>query len=268
MNARYAIYFIPEPGTALARLGSALLGRDTETGHAVAQPSFPGFSQERLHALTANARRYGLHATLKAPFFLNQGMTERNLLLFAARFAGCRQAIILPRLELARIGSFFALVPSGKSPKEQEAIRDINALAADAVSFFDPFRAAPSEQEIARRNPQKLSTRQRELLVVWGYPYVFEEYRFHITLTGKLNENVESDEMGKRLSSYLAAACNEPVAISGICICKQMTHVDLLMSDLHSGNTAADFMPLKKFCFHHGKTRRTTGFKSWQHACS
>ena len=266
MNIRYAIYFIPEPGTALARLGSALLGRDSETGHAVAQPSFPGFSQERLHDLTANARRYGLHATLKAPFFLNQGMTEHNLLLFAARFAECRQAIVLPRLELARIGSFFALVPSRKSLKEQEAIRHINALAADAVSFFDPYRAAPSEQEIARRNPQKLSARQRELLVVWGYPYVFEEYRFHITLTGKLNENAESDDMERSLSSYLAAACNEPVVVSGICVCKQMIHNDLSMFDSLSGNTGVDFMLLRKFCFHHSKAQQPTGFKRWKYA--
>jgi hypothetical protein len=256
VNARYAIYFTPEPGTALANLGSALLGRDSETGHAVTQPSFPGLSPERLRTLTADARLYGLHATLKAPFFLDQKMTERHLLLFAARFAEGRQAIILPKLELARIGSFFALVPSSKSREEQEAIQHINALAADAVSFFDPFRAAPSEQEIARRNPQKLSARQRALLVAWGYPYVFEEYRFHITLTGRLNENAQSDHMEKGLSSYLAAACSEPVTISSISICRQKICNNLLLPCSYSENSGHGFVPLRRFCFHHSKTRQ------------
>jgi hypothetical protein len=222
MNARYAIYFVPESGTALARLGSTLLGRDSETGHSVAQPTFSNLSQARLYTLTADARHYGLHATLKAPFFLKQGMTEHDLLLFADNFAMCRQPIVLPKLTLKRIGSFLALVPSGENREGREAIHSINALAADAVAFFDPFRAAPSEQEIARRNPQALSLRQRALLAEWGYPYVFEEYRFHITLADRLNESIGS--IKKCLSAHLAAVRGKAIAISSICVCKQATH--------------------------------------------
>jgi hypothetical protein len=224
MNTRYAIYYIPKPQTALADLGSTLLGRDSETGHAVPQPLFTGFSQEHLHALTANARRYGLHATLRAPFFPKPGMTERDLLLAAARFAKSRQSITLPRLKFARLGSFFALVPSEESPEERQAVQGINALAADAVSFFEPFRAAPSEQEIARRNPGKLSVRQRAFLAEWGYPYVFDEYRFHITLADKPCGSAETRSLEKKLRTYLATVCNENVTISSICICKQRLH--------------------------------------------
>jgi len=238
MNARYAIYYIPEPETALANLGSALLGRDSETGYIVAQPVFSGFSQERVRTLTADARLYGLHATLKAPFFLKEGMTELGLLLAAANFVQGREAILLPRLELARPDSFFALAPSGGTPEERKAAQDINALAAEAVSLFDPFRAAPSEQEIARRHQHTLSTRQRALLAKWGYPHVFDEYHFHITLTGRLHEGVETLTLEERLRAYFTSVCAENMAVSSICVCKQTPH----------GNDC-DFTLLKRFHF-------------------
>ena len=222
MNARYAVYYIPEPETALARLGSALLGRDSETGHNVAQPVFAGLSQERLHTLTDGARRYGLHATLKAPFFLKPGMPERELLLAATHFAVDRKAIILPRLQLARLGSFFAFVPSEGSPKERQILHRVNVFAADVVTFFDHFRAAPTEQETARRNPHTLSVRQRALLADWGYPYVFDEYRFHITLTDCLRSSTEAQAMGENLGAYFVKIGNENMVIASICICKQI----------------------------------------------
>ncbi|MCL2874897.1 MAG: DUF1045 domain-containing protein [Betaproteobacteria bacterium] len=238
MNARYAVYFVPEPETALAKLGSALLGRDSEAGHPVPQPRFPGFPEEKLRALTVDARRYGLHATLKAPFFLKQGMTERDLLFFADKFVMGRQPIVLPGLAVKRIGSFFALVPSGETPEGQEAIQRINALAADAVSFFDPFRAAPSEQEIARRHPENLSARQRALLIEWGYPYVFDEYRFHITLTDRLREGAETRPLEESLRTHFGQVCNERVSVSSICFYKQSLR-----------DTGCEFMLLKRLHF-------------------
>ena len=38
-----------------------------------------------------------------------------------------------------------------------------------------------------RRNPSALTSRQREQLERWGYPYVMEDFRFHMTLTGRLD---------------------------------------------------------------------------------
>jgi len=236
MKPRYAVYFVPEPGTALAKLGSALLGRDSETGCPVSQPRFPGFMEEELRALTADARRYGLHATLKAPFFLKEGMTEPDLLLFADRFVMGRQSIVLPRLLVKRIGAFFALVLSEETPPEREASQRINTLAADTVSLFDPFRTAPSGVEIARRNPQKLSARQLKLLAKWGYPYVFDEYRFHFTLTNKLGDDAAADVVQKRLEAYFQAVCHAPLDLSSLCICKQIV-------------PGAEFMLLQRFYF-------------------
>jgi len=249
VSVRYAIYFVPEPGTAIALLGSALLGRDSETGNPLPQVHLADFSQQRLHDLTEAARRYGLHATLKAPFFLKKGMTERDLMLSAACFVMGRQTITLPQLELSRIGSFFALVPPEESQEELTAIECINTLAADATVFFDPFRDAPSEQEFTRREPQKLTARQRALLAEWGYSYVFDEYRFHITLTDKLSDSGEARRMEECLRAYFTPVCNEAMVVSSICICKQITPDPSSIADAHPGSNGSAFMPIMRFGF-------------------
>lgn len=242
MCFRYAIYCIPEPQTPLAALASALLGRDSEKGEDIAQAVLPGFSPERLRDLTADARRYGVHATLKAPFFLKPGLTEEALLHAADRFVLGRKPLTLPRLQLTRIGSFFALTPPRKTAEEAAAVEGINAFAAEVLSFFDAFRAAPSEQEIARRKPHSLSPRQREHLRAWGYPYVLDEYRFHITLTDRIDEQSEAARMEEALRGYCSALAAMPLHISGICVCRQeASHAP----DAPSASRA--FMPLQRF---------------------
>jgi hypothetical protein len=54
------------------------------------------------------------------------------------------------------------------------------------VMAFDDFRAPATEAELARRNQAKLTPRQRELLSAWGYPYVLDEFGFHLTLTDRI----------------------------------------------------------------------------------
>ena len=94
--SRYAIYFAPARATPLWELGVRWLGRDPETGAALAPPEVPGFSAGRLCALTAPARRYGWHATLKAPFRLREGLSEYDLALAVRAFAARLSAVALP----------------------------------------------------------------------------------------------------------------------------------------------------------------------------
>jgi hypothetical protein len=72
-------------------------------------------------------------------------------------------------------------VPAGASA-------ELEGLAADCVLQFDAFRAPMTDEDRARRNPSRLTPRQRGYLDRWGYPYVFEEFRFHMTLTGRLDD--------------------------------------------------------------------------------
>jgi len=77
------------------------------------------------------------------------------------------------------ISGFIAVVPAEPSP-------ELERLAADCTREFDSFRAPLTPDARTRRNPSDLTPRQREYLDRWGYPYVMEQFRFHMTLTGRL----------------------------------------------------------------------------------
>lgn len=173
---RYALYYTPPPGD-FSDFGAAWLGWDPATGQEVAQPGLPGLD---LAALTEAPRRYGFHATLKAPFRLAPGQDEAALRRALAALAADLDPVTLDGLALTPIGGFLALTPEG----DQAAL---NTLAAQVVAGLDPFRAPLSDAERARRNPDRLSTRQQGLLDRWGYPYVMDEFRFHMTLCGDLD---------------------------------------------------------------------------------
>jgi putative phosphonate metabolism protein len=176
---RYAIYFAPEPGSVLDRFGAELLGYDVHQGADVPFPSGMKLPSE-WHEMTQDPRKYGFHATLKAPMALAQGKSEGQLIAACAAFAGAPRTIPVIKPVVDVISGFIAIVPAVASA-------DLERLAADCTSEFEPFRAPLTEQDRARRNPSKLTPRQRDLLDRWGYPYVFEEFRFHLTLTGRLN---------------------------------------------------------------------------------
>lgn len=176
---RYAIYFAPRRASAWGRFGARWLGRDAATGAPVEQPAVAGVARDALLELTAAPRTYGFHATLKAPFALCDGAPRSALAGALADFCRARGAIPLPPLEVARLADFLALVPAARDGR-------VNELAADCVREFEAFRAPLAAAELDRWRRHGLSPRQDRYLEEWGYPYVFAEYRFHLTLTGSL----------------------------------------------------------------------------------
>jgi putative phosphonate metabolism protein len=175
---RYAIYFTPPQDDPLTRLAAGWLGRDAFGGATPDAPETPGLPRAEIVAQTKDARRYGFHATLKAPFRLADGESVAELDEAVAALAGSFEPIALP-LVLAELDGFLALVPAAANPA-------LNRLAGDIVRSLDRFRAPLSEAEIARRKPDKLGPELRGNLLRWGYPYVFEAFQFHMTLTDRL----------------------------------------------------------------------------------
>jgi putative phosphonate metabolism protein len=176
---RYAIYYAPASGSELDRFGAHLLGYDAFSG---AELPFPdGFAQlvPDWRDLTQDPREYGFHATLKAPLSLATGRTETELLAACETFAGTPRPIPIVQPVVDMISGFIAVVPASPSA-------ELSRLAADCVSRFDRFRAPLAPTDRARRNPAGLTPRQCEQLDRWGYPYVMEDFRFHMTLTGRL----------------------------------------------------------------------------------
>ena len=96
----------------------------------------------------------------------------------------------------------------------------LNALAAACVRKFDTFRASLSDGELRRRRQSPLNERQERMLQRWGYPYVMECFRFHITLTRRLEAD-EIEPVMMHLRVYLAAALHEPQRVDGIALCHQ-----------------------------------------------
>ncbi|MDR2799893.1 MAG: DUF1045 domain-containing protein [Desulfovibrio sp.] len=216
---RYAIYYVPERDTALERLGSSLLGRDICTGDFLPQPGLRGIAPDGIFMLTRDARRYGLHATLKPPFFLKPGVTEDELIKAAERFGKARRALSLPALALDRIGSFFALAMHPRDEAEAEDAEKVRFMAREAVISFDGFRAPPSVEELDRRRSKGLSPRQEEYLLQWGYPYVLDEFCFHITLTDSVRHACLAAVLEAGLRRYMVSAV-EDNRIRAIAVCR------------------------------------------------
>ncbi|MFY9210704.1 MAG: DUF1045 domain-containing protein [Aestuariivita sp.] len=175
---RYAIYYVPDLSQAWAQACTAWLGWDVSTSSRVAHPELPGML-DRVSALTAVPRRYGLHATIKPPFRLSAGKSPMALMRAAGDLAARLAPARADGLVLTRLGRFLALTAAGDNTA-------LNTLASQTVRDLDGFRAQPTAQELERRRAGKLTPSQEQNLARWGYPHVMENFRFHITLTGKL----------------------------------------------------------------------------------
>ncbi|RWA63942.1 DUF1045 domain-containing protein [Mesorhizobium sp.] len=205
---RYAIYYTPRQDEPLARIAANWLGRDpfgaaTRPVEAVAELSA---AEVAFH--TASARRYGFHATLKAPFRLAPGETEASLRAALDDFAEATPDVVIPRLVIGQIDGFFALVP-------EAPLEPLNGFAGEVVRAFDRFRAPLTEAEIERRSPDSLKPQEFRNLCQWGYPYVFETFRFHMTLSGRVGPQ-ESLRLRAAIDSLFADVLQHPVPVDAL----------------------------------------------------
>ncbi len=184
--ARYAIYLAPPPTSALWRFGCDVLGRDALTGEQNSSFAIDGLDAEGWRERTAEPRRYGFHATLKAPFRLKDGASVDELFQAVAALAGARPPFEAGPLGVSRIAAgkgraFVALTPIAPSP-------ELTRLENVVVRALDAFRAPLDDSERLRRDPRRLSPRQRETFETWGYPFALDEFRPHLTLTNALDD--------------------------------------------------------------------------------
>jgi putative phosphonate metabolism protein len=183
-HARFAVYYAPPRDSAWWPAGCAWLGRDPESG-AVHPPPQPAALARPLAAVTAAPARYGWHGTLMPPFRLAEAVTPAELLVHARGWAAQQSGFLL-EVDAAELGRFIALRPA--DDMGEAAMR---ALAASALRAFTPLRAMPSAHERDARRTPSLTPRQHALLDAWGYPYVLDEFRFHMTLSDSLDTPAE-----------------------------------------------------------------------------
>jgi putative phosphonate metabolism protein len=203
---RAAIYFAPPADDPLTRTAAAWLGRDAFTGQVVEQPMISGLDD--LAELTGFPRRYGFHATIKPPFRLVGGRQISQLEQALADFCRARQPVTTPPLQLERLGTFNALTFAAPSPQ-------VSDLADETVRDFEVFRAPIVTDEIAQRRPENLTESQRRNLENWGYPYVFEDFRFHMTLTGPVPDDRQA-AVQMALAQHFAPFIGKPIVIKAL----------------------------------------------------
>lgn len=211
MPQRFALYYAPEAASPLAAFGDGWLGRDPRTDRTSPQPRLAEIGPARLAELTEAPRRYGFHATLKAPFRLAEERTPEELMTAVEAFAARTAPVTTSGLRLARLDGFLALRPAGDAAA-------IGELATGIVEAFEPFRAPLSAAELARRHPERLDPRHRELLERYGYPYVLEAYRFHMTLTGRLDDETEAAVLERELAPWARPFAATPFAVDAVCV--------------------------------------------------
>jgi putative phosphonate metabolism protein len=207
---RYAIYFTPGRDDPLTEVAAGWLGRDPFTNAQPAAPTVAQLTPAEIAYHTASARRYGFHATLKAPFHLADKTTEAELDQAMAAFAAEAEPFALPKLVPTRLDGFLALAPEGPSPR-------LERFAGDVVRHFDRFRAPLSEADVKRRNPDALKPDEFRNLLQWGYPYVFESFRFHMTLTGRVSEQ-DLPRVRAAVETVFGPVIQEPVTLDGLAL--------------------------------------------------
>lgn len=221
---RYALYFTPPPGHLLTLAGDRWLRRgDSDLGLIM------GMKAAKSHQLLIEEpRRYGFHATLKAPFRLNPRKSRSELILAIAEFSRLQRPCPVGPLRIARLGNTFALKPRSPTPFAR-------SFASRVVSTFDRFRAPLDSWELKRRMQAPLDDVETTHLVTWGYPYVFERFDFHMTLTGAVDAT-EHDQVQRCLEAVFGPTLDDDFAIDAITLCEQE-------------NPDSDFVSVKRFQF-------------------
>lgn len=202
--SRYAVY-TTLPDGPLADFAASWLGWDVARGVACAHPEIAGLPMA-VGEITRAPRKYGFHGTMKPPFRLAEGTDRAGLEAALAAFCAAQAPVTLAGLVPARLGGFLALVPMGE-------VAGLAALAARCVETFDGFRAPAGAAETARRRAAGLTPEQDRLLQRWGYPYVMEAFRYHMTLSGKLGAET-ADAVLAVLGAHLEPLLPRPHVIA------------------------------------------------------
>lgn len=211
---RYAIYYAPEPGSALDTFGETWLGLRGADALSAAIGKSSTVTAKRIAELTESPRRYGVHGTLKPPFELNPTNTPEDLVAVARVFTRSRAPIELPPLELAVIGKFIALTPVAESAA-------LERLAAACVRAFEGYRTPLTKQQEDDYKLNKLTVHQEQMLEHWGYPYVMEEFRFHISLTDRIDDDKERDAVMDLLTTLAKPVVGQAIQIRDLVIFSQ-----------------------------------------------
>ncbi len=208
---RLAIYYAPPPDSALAAAAAKWLGRDENSLNYPGHQPPPSISPQRYQEIIAAPFHYGFHGTLKPPFTLKEGASVEQVIDRLAYVSRTQRCFTLPSLAVTFMHNFFCLRPTAHCSQ-------LTKIAAEVVLLFDRFRQPPTAEELAKRRRAELTARQETLLQIWGYPYVMDEFRFHLTLTGKIKDCQDRKILKEELRQRFTTAALETVPFSSLAL--------------------------------------------------
>jgi putative phosphonate metabolism protein len=211
MRPRYAIYFTPAHGSPWWQFGAYWLGRDELTDTPLPQPAVADIPAPELQHITAYPRRYGFHATLKAPFTLRDGLSTAALKKRMRELASTLGAVDLSPMDAAQMGDFVALVP-------RVTPLGLSAVEAACVTKLEDMRAPLTPHDLARRLSPDLDARAHALLTQYGYPHVLERYRLHLTLSSSINAALAATVIGAVKDRIDQLNATAPLVLDRLCL--------------------------------------------------
>lgn len=220
---RFAVYYAPEPAHPLWDAGCSWLGRDPHRPDRQLPP----------RESTGEPRRYGFHATLKSPMHLRPDATPDQFVEAVSALAARTARFAMPSLEVGTLGRFIALRPA----VDLAASHPLRRLADACVRDLDPWRAMPPADALqCRCSDRSLSPTQKEFLRQWGYPHVFDHWRFHMTLSDDFPEDDEASadrmrHLQAQARRHFADALAQPLGCDSLCIfCEPAPGAPFLLS--------------------------------------
>ena len=162
--------------------------------------------------------KYGLHYTVKAPFYLSHLYHENDLInsfkdyFYSNQNKSYRE--IFNILGLKKIKNVLAL--------EMNSNDKFNFLCNDIMRYFDLFRKTLNQQEVKKdlKRFSNLSSLEMEYYLIWGYPYLFEFNNHHISISD-ISKEIHFDNSIKSLNySNISLMKQDKLNGKFISICK------------------------------------------------
>ncbi|WP_290919709.1 DUF1045 domain-containing protein [Halodesulfovibrio sp.] len=213
MTARYAIYYTPPRNSLLESAGIHWLGRTPLRYGQIPKDIPEGFFKQEYYQIIEAPRWYGFHGTIRAPFELAKNVTPEAFIKEISQICRNHAPFSFAGLSINCFGGFLALTPTAASP-------DLLKLHSDLTRRLDHLRPQLSRFDLKRHLDKKLSERQERLLRRFGYPFVLEEFKFHMTLTGTIEDRLRRSYKEK-LESILNPYLTESIPVNEVTVFMQ-----------------------------------------------
>ena len=162
--------------------------------------------------------QYGLHYTVKAPFYLSHLYNEEELInSFQEYFLSNQNKSykeVFNVLGLKKIKNVFAL--------EMNSNEKFNFLCNDIMRYFDLYRKTLNQQEVQKdiKRFSKLTSLEMEYYLIWGYPYLFEFNNHHISVSDIKKEIIFDNSIKSLNYSNISLMKQDSLNGKFISICK------------------------------------------------